>query len=91
MSRLHAALPRIESVLGPSVESADLILEYGIVPPLPHPPFPTSLVLLTQASNTTTTSQPSRTAGEVPPPTAPPHCVSQRSQRSNQHQLQKSL
>jgi hypothetical protein len=58
-SRLHATLPRIESVsgpsvLGPSVESLDLILEYGIVPPLLHPPFPTSLVLLTQASNTTT-------------------------------------
>jgi hypothetical protein len=68
-SCLHATLPRIESVsgpsvsgpsvLGPSVESLDLILEYGIVPPLLHPPFPTSPVLLTQASNTTTTPQPS--------------------------------
>jgi hypothetical protein len=78
-SRLHATLPRIESVSGPSisgpsVESLDLILEYGIVPPLPHPPFPTSPVLLTQASNTTTTPQPSRTAGEVPPCTTPPLC-----------------
>jgi hypothetical protein len=52
----------------------DPILEYGIVPPLPHPPFPTSPVLLTQASNTTTTPQPSRTAGEVPPCTTPPLC-----------------
>jgi hypothetical protein len=70
-SCLHATLPRIESVSGPSVESLDMILEYGIVPPLPHPPFPTSPVLLTQASNTTTTSQQSRTAGEVPPCTTP--------------------
>jgi hypothetical protein len=75
----HATLPRIESVSGPSVsgpsvKSMDPILEYGIVPPLPHPPFPTSLVLLTQASNTTTTPQPSRTAGEVPPRMTPPPC-----------------
>jgi hypothetical protein len=41
-SRLHATLPRIDSVLG--------------------------------ASNTTTTPQPSRTAGEVPPRTTPPPC-----------------
>jgi hypothetical protein len=78
-SRLHATLPRIESVsgpsvLGPSVKSLDPILEYGIVPPLLEPPFPTSPVLLTQASNTTTTPQPSRTAGEVPPHTTSPPC-----------------
>jgi hypothetical protein len=60
--------------LGPSVKSLDRILEYGIVPPLPHPPVPTSPVLLSQASNTTTTPQPSRTAGEVPPCTTPPPC-----------------
>jgi hypothetical protein len=55
-------------------QSPDPILEYGIVPPLPHPPLPTSPVLLTQASSTTTTSQPSRTAGEVPPcTTSPPY------------------
>jgi hypothetical protein len=52
----------------------DPILEYGIVSPLPHPPFPTRPVLLTQASNTTTTPQPSRTAGEVLPCTTPPPC-----------------
>jgi hypothetical protein len=74
-SCLHATLPRIESVLGPSIKSPDPILEYGIVPPLPHPPTPTSPVLLTQASNTTTTSQPSGTAGEVPPRTTPPPCL----------------
>jgi hypothetical protein len=82
-SRLHAILPRIESVLGPSVESPDPKLEYGkdpkleygIVPPLPHPPLPTSPVLLTQASSNTTTSQPSRTAGEVPPCTTSPPCL----------------
>jgi hypothetical protein len=76
---LHATLPRIESVLGPSVsgpsvKSLDPILEYGIVPPSPHPPFPTSPVLLTQVSDTTTIRQPSRTAGEVPPCTTPPPC-----------------
>jgi hypothetical protein len=60
--------------LGPSVESLDPILKYGIVPPFLHPPFPTSPVLLTQVSNTTTTPQPSRMAGEVPPCTAPPPC-----------------
>jgi hypothetical protein len=65
--------PRIESVLGPSVlgpsvKSMDPILEYGIVPPLPLVQF------FIQASNTTTTPQPSRTAGKVPPCTTPPLC-----------------